>query len=198
MRPGAFEFPLVERSTYRLVVGAVPGYRFPSSVAPSALPGDHVVDLLGSYGGVFAVVDSLAPVLVDLPLDGEAENALFVEKRALRATAELGETVEFEVEVANRATVALDSVQVIDRLPPGFAYVKRSARLGGAALADPRGGGGPELTFAIGEVGAGETRLVRYRVRVGGGALDGDGVNRAWAVRGTTDVERREREGRLW
>ena len=183
---GAFEFPLVERSTYRLAVAAVPGYRFPSSVAPAALPGDHVVDPLGSYGGSFAVVDSLAPVLVDLPLDGEAENALFVEKRALRPTAELGETVEFEVEVANRATVALDSVQVIDRLPEGFAYLKGSARLGGAALADPAGGGGPLLTFAIGQVGAGQTRLVRYRTRIGGGALDGDGVNRAWAVRGAT------------
>ena len=138
-----------------------------------------MLDALGSYGGSFQVVDSLAPVLVDLPLDGEADNALFVEKRALRTGVELGETVDFEVEVANRATVALDSVQVIDRLPEGFAYVQGTARLGSAALADPAGGGGPELAFLVGPIGAGQTRLLRYRVRGGGGALDGDGVNRA-------------------
>ncbi|HEX4775922.1 MAG TPA: hypothetical protein VFW74_04035, partial [Acidimicrobiia bacterium] len=99
----------------------------------------------------------------------------------------LGETVDFEVEVANRATVALDSVEVVDDLPQGFAYASGTARLGGARLADPLGGGGPRLTFRVGQIGAGQTRLLRYRVRVGGGALDGDGINRAFARRDTME-----------
>jgi len=182
---GAYEFALVPASTYRFDVVPAPGYRFPSTIAPAQLPPDRLVDAIGSYGSAFVAADSLAPIVVDVPLDNQTGEVLFVEKTAQSPYVELGEALDYEVKVANRADVPLDSVVVIDRLPEGFAYVKGTAREDGVTLADPAGGGGPELTFALGTFAAGQTRTLRYRVRVGAGALDGDGVNRAWAARGT-------------
>ena len=64
-------------STWRRARGAA----FRPTLPPAALPAGHVVDVAGSYGGAFAVSDSLAPVTVDLPLDAGGA-ALFVEKTA--------------------------------------------------------------------------------------------------------------------
>jgi hypothetical protein len=46
---------------------------------------------------------------------------------------------------------------------------------------DPKASSGGELSFALGTVAAGQTVEVKYRVRVGVGAQEGDGVNRAQA-----------------
>ena len=98
---------------------------------------------------------------------------------------ELGDALDYEVKVANRADIPLDSVVVVrDRLPTGFAYVHGSARENGVALADPRAAAGRADVRA---------RHVRRRPAAhdplppGASApgLDGDGVNRAWAARGT-------------
>jgi len=181
---GMFEFALVQASTYRFAVTPASGQRFPSTVAPGALAPGHLIDPAGSYGGAFTIADSLAPVTVDVPLDGVSGTALFVEKAALRPYTELGETMDYELRVANRSDAALDSIALVDRLPGGFAYVAGTAHGAGGLLADPAGGGGPVITFALGTLLPGETRLVRYRARVGAGAVHGDGVNRAWATSG--------------
>jgi hypothetical protein len=77
-------------------------------------------------------------------------------------------------------------VFVVDQLPQGFRYVPGSARLarGGAAapIADPDGGVGPRLVFALGDLPANSQVTLTYRVRVGAGSQQGDGVNRAAAA----------------
>ena len=72
-------------------------------------------------------------------------------------------------------------VNIVDTLPRGFTYIDGTARLGGAALADPAGAPGPRLGFALGAINVGEQLELTYRVRVGVGALQGDGINRAQA-----------------
>jgi hypothetical protein len=66
-------------------------------------------------------------------------------------------------------------------LPAGFSYVPGTARLNGQTLADPAGGVGPLLNFAIGSMQAGQNLQLSYRVRVGVGSAQGDGINRAQA-----------------
>ena len=103
--------------------------------------------------------------------------------------AEIGDAVQYAVRVRNLGGPTLPEVSVTDRLPLGFRYIAGSARLGGSGTAqplpDPAGGAGPVLTFAIPSQAASDEVTITYRVRVGVGALQGDGINRADAVSGT-------------
>ena len=56
-----------------------------------------------------------------------------------------------------------------------------AARIGGRVLADPLGKPGPRLGFDLGPIAVGGQLVLTYRVRVGVGAMQGDGVNRAQA-----------------
>src|SRR5690606_37556876 len=56
-----------------------------------------------------------------------------------------------------------------------------TARVGGRALEDPMGRPGPRLGFDLGAIDVGQQLVLTYRVRVGVGAQQGDGVNRAQA-----------------
>ncbi len=49
------------------------------------------------------------------------------------------------------------------------------------AIADPQGGLGPTLAFNLGAIGTSGQAVLKYRVRVGVGAQQGDGINRARA-----------------
>ncbi len=113
---------------------------------------------------------------------------LTVEKIASVLVAEIGDAVQYAVRVRNLGGPTLPEVSLTDRLPLGFRYVAGSARLavGGAAqpLPDPAGGAGPVLRFGIPAQTESDEVLISYRVRIGPGALQGDGVNRADAVSG--------------
>ncbi|NML46931.1 DUF11 domain-containing protein [Ramlibacter sp. G-1-2-2] len=180
---GVFAFPLVQPSTYKLLVTPPNGFQFPSALPIALQPAGRVIDQVGSYGGSFTA--ALGPVRFDVPLDTGDEGGMFLQKTASKATAEIGDFVDYTVTVKNVLQVPLLNVVVRDALPRGFAYVKGSARLDGAALADPAGGTGPQLTFAIGKIVNGVQRTLTYRVRVGVGSQGGDGINTAQAEGGS-------------
>ncbi len=179
---GRYQFPNVPPGSYRIVVVPPATHRFPSSVAPAALPPGHRVDPAASYGAVFAVTVSGGPVRWDVPLDALPGVTLFVEKHASETAVSLGDFVDYAVVVANRSDTALTAVTVNDQLPRGFAYVTGTARLDTTALADPAGGAGPALTFALGALPARRQATLRYRLRVGVDAPLGDALNSAVAV----------------
>ena len=181
---GGFRFPLVPPSTYRLVVTPSAPYRFPSLVPLAELPAGHLLDAAASYGGPFVLTEPLTPVQLDLPVDDLSPVALFAEKRASRASAEPGDLLDYTVRLANRSDSALAVVRLRDVLPLGFAYVPGTARLGGAALADPVRSGA-NLAFAIGALAERTTAEVSYRVRVTPAAAAGMAINTAWAEAGS-------------
>jgi len=86
--------------------------------------------------------------------------------------------------VNNNTGAALPASVVSDELPAGFSYVHGSARLNGAHLADPAGGAGPGLEFALGALPKAAQLTLSYRVRIGAGAQGGSGTNLAQAVSG--------------
>ena len=183
---GRYAFPSAAAGQYCLAVETPNGYQAPSKVPYGSLvPGRNLVvtgpTSGGSYGQPFAS-DGNA-IVVDIPVDPIAQSGLFVQKAASRAVADLGGFVDYVVRVRNSTGNALNraSVQLVDELPAGFAYVSGSARAEGAALADP-GSGGPRLAFSLGTMTSGQELAVSYRVRVGPGALQGDGTNRVQAI----------------
>jgi uncharacterized repeat protein (TIGR01451 family) len=149
---GLFEFPLVKPSTYHLVVTPPNGYSFPSLVPANQLSPDRIINLTGSYGKDFTVSLVTGPVVLDVPLDPRSLAGLFVQKSVSRPVVDVGEFVDYSVKIKNASGAPLPNVQLTDALPSGFAYQFGSARLAGAAIADPVGGAGPKLLFSIGNL----------------------------------------------
>ena len=144
--------------------------------------------VVGSYGHPFAVDAATGAVELDVPLDAMRPSGLFIDKTASRNTVELGEFLDYTVRVRNVSAETLGLIEVSDRLPAGFAYVRGSARLNGGRTRweglpfdEPQGGVGPRLGFQIGSLPNEAVATLTYRVRVGPGALQGDGVNRVQA-----------------
>lgn len=192
---GRYAFAAAPAGDYCLRVTPPNGYAAPSRVPYGQLvPGRNLAvagpTSGGSYGGAF---HSAGPgIVVDAPVDPAAQSGLFVQKSASRPTVDLGGFVDYAVRVRNGTGNALDraSVQLVDDLPAGFAYVRGTARSDGRDVGEPASGG-PRLVFGLGHLAAGQEASLTYRVRVGPGAKQGDGTNRAQATytaRGATTV----------
>jgi large repetitive protein len=185
---GRFQFPMIAPSVYRLQVVSPAGYSFASALAPNLLPAGRTIDAEGSYGKSFSVNLLTGTVRIDIPLDADPQSGLLLEKSASRQTVELGDFLDYTIKVKNVSGQLLGRIQVTDRLPAGFAYLPGSARLNsgttrldGSTMPEPAGGVGPMLTFDIGSIPDQAVLTLTYRVRIGPGALQGDGINRAQA-----------------
>ena len=185
---GRFEFQLVAAGDYCALVTPPNGYTWSSTVPFAQLPpGRNVIasgpTTGGSYGGPFRVGPETGPVIVDIPVDGGLIGGLFVQKTALRSIVEIGEFLDYGVNVKNNTGYALSQSDVLltDTLPAGFSYAAGTARRDGQRIADPQGGSGPRLVFNLGRMTKDQQIRISYRVRVGPGALQGDGINRVVA-----------------
>ncbi|NML85962.1 hypothetical protein [Polaromonas sp.] len=194
---GAFSFPLVSPGNSLLGVSVPAGFSFPSVLVPERQPVDRQIDVRGSYGKTFTVGGAVnAPVRFDVPVDAAPTGTLFIQKTANKATAEVGDFVNYTIKLNNLGTVALAGTVVNDLLPAGFAYVRGTARLNNAPLPEPIRGTGSSLQFALGSVpasagpSAGAQPTLTYRVRVGAGSQGGNGVNTAQAVSGALQSNR--------
>lgn len=120
-----------------------------------------------------------------IPLDPRAVGGLVISKTGSVQIVELGDSMQYSIGVRNTTTAPLASAFVEDRLPRGFRYIAGTALVERngvrTKIADPNGGVGPNLTFAIGAVPANASVTLTYRVRVGVGSQQGDGINTAQA-----------------
>lgn len=116
-----------------------------------------------------------------IPLDPAAPAGLMLRKTGDKAVAELGDSVRYSITVSVAAGASARHVTVADRLPAGFTYIAGTAFVNGQRVAEPAGAPGPQLAFEVGGVPAGGSVTLQYRVRVGVGATEGDGINVAVA-----------------
>jgi len=179
---GTFQFPAVLPGSYQLSITAPNGWTFPSTLTPLQLPPGRTIDQNGSYGSPFTVSGELGPVQVDVPLDQGSASGLFVEKRASRTTAEIADFITYTIKVKNSSGITMGDVVLRDVIPFGFVYQKGSTRRDGVPMANPEGGSGPRLVFRLGDLVDGSMIQISYRLRVGPGAMSGDGINRAQAT----------------
>lgn len=122
-----------------------------------------------------------------IPLDPGNLMGLVLRKDGSKKTAEFGDFIDYALTLTNKTGFPVTSATFNDFLPAGFAYVPNSARLNGAATANPAGGAGPSLVFSFPSLSLGvdQSATVRYRLRIGVGApTSGDAVNRAQASSG--------------
>jgi uncharacterized repeat protein (TIGR01451 family) len=139
----------------------------------------------------FQLSNSSANVINNhIPIDPLSSTGFVLSKTADRQIAQIGDTVRYTVEVRLNSSGVLPQVTVRDHLPPGFTLVPGTVQVNGLQAANPVGGLGPLLAFNLGLLrGTGNTTAVgpqaiklQYRVRVGIGAQQGNGINTAMAV----------------
>jgi uncharacterized repeat protein (TIGR01451 family) len=106
---------------------------------------------------------------------------VLLDKTGDRSVVEVGDSVRYSITVSVPSGALPRQTTVVDRLPAGFTYIPGTATVGDRSIADPQGGVGPTLAFNLGRMGDTRQLVLRYRVRVGVGAQEGDGVNRAQA-----------------
>ncbi|MDR0182051.1 SdrD B-like domain-containing protein [Lysobacter arvi] len=149
----------------------------PQSTPPSGAVGEATRYYLSlvSGSGTAGIIHN------HIPLDPAVAPGLVISKTGDRQTVEVGDTLLYTITIRQTAGNALASVNVLDRLPPGFTYIEGTARANAAAIPEPLGKPGPLLSFQAGALRIGEQIVLNYRVRVGVGSQQGDGINRAQA-----------------
>lgn len=194
--------------TFELVVTPPGQYVFPSSLIPASEP----LDVPAGLGTIAIQPQAGAPSVGQsttwhqrlvigsarngvihnhIPLDTVGGSQIALEKNVDRREAELGDSALYTLRLRNVRGSRLPVLSIDDRLPLGFRFIPGTARvrLPGAsaytAQPDPAGGVGPRLTFNVATgLPAGAELSITYRVRLGVGAQEGDGVNRAQARSG--------------
>jgi uncharacterized repeat protein (TIGR01451 family) len=120
-----------------------------------------------------------------IPVDPRALTGIVITKTGSTQVVELGDSLQYTIRIRNTTSAALGAVFVDDALPAGFRFIPGTAfvtRAGSRAqIADPAGSPGPQLSFAVGALPASDEIVLTYRVRVGVGAAEGNGINTAQA-----------------
>ena len=185
--PGGYRFPQMAPGIYHLQIIPPAGYSFASTVPPASLPGSYVIVGVpgsgASYGGDFPLNPGPA-VQIDVPLDPSG-GSLQIVKTAGKSVVGVGDFLPYTLDIVNASPTPAVSVQIADVLPPGFRYMPGSARLNGAALADPTiSSDGRTLTFHIGNLAVNGRAMLRYVAQVTAGAPTGTAENTAYATGG--------------
>lgn len=166
-------------------------------------PGSKVSIVYDNYGDVPDSQTTNAPWFVDpdvlagitqsrqLVVGGfpapptEPDYDMFLTKQALRSTAVMGDFLAYELYLENTGDAQLNNVEIIDQLPEGFRYQKKSSKLDGQSAQDPLvSPGGQELTFPVTSLAVGESVSVRYVVEVTVASNTGKAINYARAYSG--------------
>ncbi|HEX2100572.1 MAG TPA: hypothetical protein VHF69_07920, partial [Candidatus Synoicihabitans sp.] len=174
---GAYAFPRVVPSVYRLEVDGTEERVFPSVLSSNCTEQYPVVN--GSYGTPFPVNPNTGAVFIDIPIDIPNTTQFGLKKSVSRETVEAGDSVVYTLELTNNAAIALPRTFIDDVLPLGFTYEPGSTRRDDGRVSDPAGGRGPRLAFDLGTVPAGGQVKVAYRVRIERDAPTGEAINAA-------------------
>ena len=143
-------------------------------IAPSVGTG---AEQLPSDADLTIRIDNLATQITII--DDSA--SLVVTKESDVKSAVFGDYVNYSINIKNNGATTAYDVQLKDSLPRGFAYVDSSVRIDKAQTTEFKTDGKYQV-LSLGNMNAGETKDITYRVLIGSSALGGDGINRATAV----------------
>ncbi|NYZ61368.1 SdrD B-like domain-containing protein [Luteimonas deserti] len=176
----AFQSGMIPAEPAPLSPPSTPGTAFQvqtNATAPTGPVGSATTYYLElTLGSAVAV-----PVHNHIPLDPQVAPGLVITKTGDRKTVDVGDSLLYTITIRQTAGAAMGVVNVIDRLPHGFTFITGTARVDNAGIAAPLGAPGPTLVFDVGPLAVGQQKVLTYRVRVGVGSQQGDGVNRARA-----------------
>ncbi len=126
-------------------------------------------------------IEAVAALAFNIPMFSRSN--LEISKSADRAQAEIGDNVNYRVEVHNAGAEEIGSLTVRDTLPFSFSYIPGTARLIRGRNETPIEPviEGESMVFHVGTLGVGERISISYRVRIGVNARTGEQYNLAIA-----------------
>jgi len=192
--------PLQAHGQFYMHVTPPQGYRFPSVIAPEQFNSYNVQGISygqsgygnkGSISGVFTGASINAQGTIDVPLDRTAvESMLVLDKNSTQSVVQIGESVQYNINVRNLSDETVKDVRVEDKMPFGFRYIPGSAISNGNSIGDPVVGEGGVIVFSLEDLVANETADLKYALRATAAAIDSNGVNSAIAKgRTVTNIE---------
>jgi uncharacterized repeat protein (TIGR01451 family) len=119
-----------------------------------------------------------------IPLDPQLLGSVAISKTTPLLNVTRGQLVPYVITVNNVAGTMLTDVSIVDRFPTGFSYVEGSALLDGAPASASVVSG--ELHLNGLAMAGTQVRTLKLLLVVGAGVTDGEYVNRALAVNGTS------------
>jgi uncharacterized repeat protein (TIGR01451 family) len=146
-------------------------------------PGTYAVGVeLCSKGTPPVCARTTDTITVNAPAGG----ALLLNKSASKSQAQVGDSVQFRLQLRNSGTSTVTDLKLLDILPLGFKLIPGTVQTGlepapPKRASDPQGTPGPQLTWSLGNLAPGAVLDLYYQVRIGVGADRGDGINRAQA-----------------
>jgi uncharacterized repeat protein (TIGR01451 family) len=172
-------------------VDALPGTALICEVQPSELPPDtNVPPGAGTIYHVHMRLDGIrTPGTSQLfnnhiPLDPQPEGSLSISKTTPMRDVTRGQLVPYIITLNNRRGAPVTDVTIVDRFPAGFAYLAGSAILDGVPTEPVI----VDRTLSWNGLVVTETqvRTLRLLLAVGAGVNEGEYVNRAQAMVGST------------
>jgi large repetitive protein len=115
-----------------------------------------------------------------IPLDPQLAGSLAISKTTPLLNVTRGQQVPYTITVNNVAEMMVTNVSIVDRIPAGFSYVKRSALLDGVQTEPSLAGN--ELRWNGLTIADDQTRTLKLLLIVGAGVTESEYVNRAQAV----------------
>lgn len=171
----------VKAATGQVVqIRVTPPTEFTSPSLRTNFPGyGRFVDPSASYSKPFSFDPALRAIMVDIPVDPDMTGALTIAKAANRQRVQVGDVVQYTIDVRNSSPIAIEVGEIEDTLPPGLSYVEGSARYNNTVLSDPLRNTRGDLVFPLGLIGPKSQNTLVYSVSVNASASEGDAVNRA-------------------
>ena len=119
-----------------------------------------------------------------IPIDPQLAGAFSITKTTPLLNVTRGQMVPYTITVGNVLGASLQGVQIVDRYPAGFRYIKGSARLDGVPT-EPTVAAGMLVWNGV-NFGSSDHRTIMVLLAVGAGVGEGEFVNRAQVMQGIT------------
>ena len=114
-----------------------------------------------------------------IPLDPILTGVVAMTKTTPRVDVTRGSVVPYTITARNSLSNALPNLDIVDQMPPGFAYRTGTASIDGVAIEPSTSG--RTLRWPAQNFAGGETKTIKLMLIVSAGVGDGEYVNETWA-----------------
>jgi uncharacterized repeat protein (TIGR01451 family) len=153
----------------------------------TAIDGQAIADGNGfSLVREAVTVADLASLSPNIPMF--ESHSLEIDKAVDKQRAEIGDVLTYTINIHNPTAAAISQLVLRDKLPKSFHYAAGTAQIqkgnstngaGWLSLQEQPKVSNDELTMNLGELAAGAHSQIKYRVRIGANAQEGDEFNEA-------------------
>jgi len=126
-----------------------------------------------------------------IPLDPILTGVVAMTKTTPRVDVTRGSVVPYTITARNSLSNALPNLDIVDQMPPGFAYRTGTASIDGVAIEPSTSG--RTLRWPAQNFAGGETKTIKLMLIVSAGVGDGEYVNETWAESAAASMKVDER-----